>query len=228
MPSLDIGDGAFDLLFETYKTQRKSWGQNEYLQYAGNIVSPERLEVRATETTPRSMYLVLTTTDIFFFSLFFLLPPIDLSVLQKFLEVIGSKENEIFAAREVNEAEFQKKKRRWDKRDGIATKGPTEEELVKMEKEREQKYKEELIKMSEGGTKKKKTPSSSDAAREAADDEEDDDGMILVKPKREKKQASDSNSDSIGQSVLSSKDWQGRYYYEKLEVSLQQGGDDNF
>lgn len=97
MPSLDIGDGAFDLLFDTYKAQRKKWGQNEYLQYAGNIVSPERLE--------------------------------------KFLEVIGSKENEIFADREVNEAAFQKKKRRWDKRDGVVTKGPTDEELIAMEKE---------------------------------------------------------------------------------------------
>jgi 5'-3' exonuclease len=32
MPSLDIGDGAFDLLFNTYISQRASWGANEYVR----------------------------------------------------------------------------------------------------------------------------------------------------------------------------------------------------
>lgn len=46
MPTLDIGDGAFDLLFETYKDQRPGWGENgdEYLTYAGDISDPARLE----------------------------------------------------------------------------------------------------------------------------------------------------------------------------------------
>jgi 5'-3' exoribonuclease 1 len=44
MPTLDIGDGAFDLLFETYKDQRPSWGEGEYLTYAGDISDPARLE----------------------------------------------------------------------------------------------------------------------------------------------------------------------------------------
>ena len=103
MPSLDIGDGAFDLLFKTYKEQRVGWGKNEYLQYAGNIVSPDRLE--------------------------------------KFLKVIGAAENEIFANKEVNEEAFQKKKRRWDKRDGV--KGtPSEEELKVIEADKQAKFQE--------------------------------------------------------------------------------------
>jgi 5'-3' exonuclease len=48
MPALDIADEAFDLLFYTYKRQRKGW-KNErkkppYLCHAGNIVSGRRLE----------------------------------------------------------------------------------------------------------------------------------------------------------------------------------------
>ncbi len=44
MPTLDIGDGAFDLLFTTYKEQRPTWGEGEYLTNAGNISDPARLE----------------------------------------------------------------------------------------------------------------------------------------------------------------------------------------
>jgi len=44
MPSLDIGDGAFDLLFGTYKAQRPTWGEGEYLTKAGEIVDASRLE----------------------------------------------------------------------------------------------------------------------------------------------------------------------------------------
>ena len=44
MPTLDIGDGAFDLLFDTYKEQRPTWGEGEYLTNAGNISCPARLE----------------------------------------------------------------------------------------------------------------------------------------------------------------------------------------
>lgn len=44
MPSLDIGDGAFDLLFTTYKQQRVNWGRDQYLTYMGEISNPARLE----------------------------------------------------------------------------------------------------------------------------------------------------------------------------------------
>jgi 5'-3' exoribonuclease 1 len=45
MPSLDIGDGAFDLLFSTYKSQRPTWGEGEYLTSpGGHIAEPSRLE----------------------------------------------------------------------------------------------------------------------------------------------------------------------------------------
>ena len=44
MPSLDIGDGAFTLLFETYKEHRKSWGDGQYLTNAGEISDASRLE----------------------------------------------------------------------------------------------------------------------------------------------------------------------------------------
>jgi 5'-3' exonuclease len=41
---LDIGDGAFDLLFALYKEQREQWGANQYLTRAGEISSASRLE----------------------------------------------------------------------------------------------------------------------------------------------------------------------------------------
>ena len=44
MPSLDIGDGAFDLLFGIYKDQRGGWGQGNYLTESGEISDPSRLE----------------------------------------------------------------------------------------------------------------------------------------------------------------------------------------
>jgi len=44
MPTLDIGDGAFDLLFNTYKEQRPSWGQGQYLTSSGDIMDAARLE----------------------------------------------------------------------------------------------------------------------------------------------------------------------------------------
>lgn len=44
MPTLDIGDGAFDLLFTIYKEHRKDWGDGHYLTEAGNISDPARLE----------------------------------------------------------------------------------------------------------------------------------------------------------------------------------------
>ena len=44
MPTLDIGDGAFDLLFQIYKDQRVGWGQGQYLTKSGEISDPTRLE----------------------------------------------------------------------------------------------------------------------------------------------------------------------------------------
>mmetsp|Transcript_7356 Transcript_7356/g.11073 ORF Transcript_7356/g.11073 Transcript_7356/m.11073 type:complete len:1538 (+) Transcript_7356:75-4688(+) len=44
MPTLDIGDGAFDLLFNTYKDQRPSWGLGQYLTTSGDISDADRLE----------------------------------------------------------------------------------------------------------------------------------------------------------------------------------------
>jgi 5'-3' exoribonuclease 1 len=45
MPSLDIGDGAFDLLFDLYREQRTGWGKGSYLTHSGDICDPHRLEV---------------------------------------------------------------------------------------------------------------------------------------------------------------------------------------
>jgi 5'-3' exoribonuclease 1 len=99
--SLDIGDGAFDLLFETYKAERAKWGEGNYLTMAGEIPDPKRLE--------------------------------------DFLTIIGSMESEILEEKEKNEAEFVKKRRRWDKRDG-KPEGPSDAELRAMEVEKEEHY----------------------------------------------------------------------------------------
>ncbi len=96
--TLDIGEGAFDLLFQVYKEQRQGWGQGNYLTKSGDISDPTRLET--------------------------------------FLAAIGSVEQETLEVREVNDAEFLKKKRKWNKRDGLASL-PSEEEL-KAEEEAKQ------------------------------------------------------------------------------------------
>jgi len=44
MPTLDIGDGAFTLLFDTYREQRLQWGHGQYLTNAGEISDAARLE----------------------------------------------------------------------------------------------------------------------------------------------------------------------------------------
>lgn len=45
IPSLDIREGAMDLLFNIYKEQRNTWGQNQYLTERGEIMDPTRLEL---------------------------------------------------------------------------------------------------------------------------------------------------------------------------------------
>jgi len=52
---LDIGDGAFDLIFSAYKRERETWGAGHYLTYLGEISDAKRLEsffcvIGATET----------------------------------------------------------------------------------------------------------------------------------------------------------------------------------
>lgn len=44
MPTLDIGDGAFDLLFDLYREQRSAWGAGQYLTESGRISDAKRLE----------------------------------------------------------------------------------------------------------------------------------------------------------------------------------------
>jgi len=56
LPALDIGEGAFDLLFDVYRRQRASWGEGQYLTCGGRILDASRLErflaeVGETETT---------------------------------------------------------------------------------------------------------------------------------------------------------------------------------
>jgi 5'-3' exoribonuclease 1 len=101
MPTLDISDGAFDLLFGIYKEQRHAWGHGNYLTESGEISDPTRLEI--------------------------------------FLTAIGAVETEILQQREKGEAEYIKKKRRWDKRDGKEG-GPSDLELKEQEAEKQNNY----------------------------------------------------------------------------------------
>ena len=95
LPSLDIGDGAFDLLFDTYREQRLNWGKGQYLVYLGEVCDAARLEA--------------------------------------FVTVIGAAETEILTKREDEEAEYRKKKRNWDKRDGVQSSVLTEEQVEEEE-----------------------------------------------------------------------------------------------
>ena len=99
--TLDIADGAFDLLFTVYKEQRSAWPKGKYLTENGSIADGLRLE--------------------------------------HFLAAIGSVETEILEAREASDVEYVKKKRKWNKRDGLAE-GPTDAELEAAEAEKQNDY----------------------------------------------------------------------------------------
>eukprot|EP00529_Nitzschia_sp_RCC80_P006714 CAMPEP_0113505620 /NCGR_PEP_ID=MMETSP0014_2-20120614/35426_1 /TAXON_ID=2857 /ORGANISM="Nitzschia sp." /LENGTH=1609 /DNA_ID=CAMNT_0000400969 /DNA_START=116 /DNA_END=4945 /DNA_ORIENTATION=- /assembly_acc=CAM_ASM_000159 len=99
--TLDISEGAFDLLFGVYKEQRRGWGAGNYLTESGNISDPARLEA--------------------------------------FLAAIGSVETETLEEREKNDAEYVKKKRKWNKRDGLAE-GPSDAELKATEDAKQNDY----------------------------------------------------------------------------------------
>lgn len=101
MPTLDIGDGAFDLLFGIYKEQRHDWGKGNYLTERGEISDAARLQV--------------------------------------FLAAIGAVETEILEKHEQDDAEYTKKKRRWDKRDG-KDEGPSDAALLETETEKQNDY----------------------------------------------------------------------------------------
>jgi 5'-3' exoribonuclease 1 len=48
LTTLDIGENAFDFLFQVYKEQRPGWGEGQYLTNAGDISDPARLEAFLT------------------------------------------------------------------------------------------------------------------------------------------------------------------------------------
>eukprot|EP00618_Florenciella_parvula_P006570 CAMPEP_0119478874 /NCGR_PEP_ID=MMETSP1344-20130328/8410_1 /TAXON_ID=236787 /ORGANISM="Florenciella parvula, Strain CCMP2471" /LENGTH=397 /DNA_ID=CAMNT_0007513079 /DNA_START=84 /DNA_END=1273 /DNA_ORIENTATION=- len=85
LPSLDIGEGAFDRLFGIYKKQFVEAVQagdlnSGYLTHSGEITNFVRLE--------------------------------------RFFAAIGEMEDEIFEERQTEQAAFNARKRKWDKRDG--------------------------------------------------------------------------------------------------------------
>mmetsp|Transcript_30068 Transcript_30068/g.72162 ORF Transcript_30068/g.72162 Transcript_30068/m.72162 type:complete len:1544 (+) Transcript_30068:2-4633(+) len=101
LSTLDIGEGAFDLLFKVYKEQRPDWGKGNYLTQSGDISDPQRLE--------------------------------------NFLAVIGSVETEVLEQREIDDAAYIKKKRKWNKRDGLHQ-GPSDEEIKAAEDAKQNDY----------------------------------------------------------------------------------------
>eukprot|EP00934_Nitzschia_sp_Nitz4_P004528 Nitzschia sp. Nitz4//scaffold127_size64804//2701//7868//NITZ4_006172-RA/size64804-processed-gene-0.12-mRNA-1//1//CDS//3329534738//4518//frame0 len=144
--SLDIGEGAFDLIFNTYREHRAAWGKDQYMTAEGEICDPARLEA--------------------------------------FLAAIGASETETLEQREINDAEFRKKKRRWNKRDGIKNSMPSDEELADVEATKQEEYEAVIDQMM------KKHPNGPFV-----------DGWTP------------STSDDT------SKDFKGRYYYEKMKMT---------
>jgi 5'-3' exoribonuclease 2 len=99
--TLDIGAGAFDLLFQVYRDHRQGWGDGNYLTESGDISDPARLEA--------------------------------------FLAAVGAVETEVLEQQEIDDVEYLKKKRRWNKRDGKAQ-GPSDAELKASEGARKDDY----------------------------------------------------------------------------------------
>lgn len=116
LTTLDIGEGAFDLLFRVYKEQRLGWGEGNYLTESGDISDPARLEA--------------------------------------FLAEIGAVETEILEQREIDDAAYVKKKRKWNKRDGLPE-GPSDAEIQAVEEAKQNDYlsmMEELMAKSQNAT----------------------------------------------------------------------------
>ena len=99
--TLDIGEGAFDLLFRVYREQRPGWGAGQYLTESGDISDPARLEA--------------------------------------FLAAIGEVETETLENREKDDAEYVKKRRKWNKRDGLPE-GPSDKEIKAAEDAKQNDY----------------------------------------------------------------------------------------
>jgi 5'-3' exoribonuclease 1 len=152
LPSLDIGDGAFDLLFNTYREQRPTWGKGHYLTYLGDVCDPARLEA--------------------------------------FIAVVGAAETDILTKREGDEVQYRKKKRNWDKRDGVKSQVLTEQQVVEQESSKHG----DFLSMVETVVKKHK-----------------DTGATLVDGWSPPQLTVDKKGNTV-----SEKDFKGRYYYEKL------------
>ncbi|CAN0260197.1 unnamed protein product, partial [Discosporangium mesarthrocarpum] len=67
--------------------------------------------------------------------------------LEKFLSVIGSKEDEIFSERAEEEARFRGRRRKTNQRFGREDECPNEEELAAQEAKKQQSYEEAMVKM---------------------------------------------------------------------------------
>ena len=188
MPSLDIGDGAFDLLFNTYKEQRNGWGKGGYLTYAGNIVSAKRLEA--------------------------------------FLKVVGAAENDIFVKREEDEADYLKKKRKWDKRDGKVGQTKTDEELELEEQEKNRRFIEMLEQTGGSAASAKAAAQKPDSppADKANDDGEDEDDLskLSVSIKTSATRVAKGPTplmEKLLDPANPQKDFKGRYYFEKMGLT---------
>lgn len=72
----------------------------------------------------------------------------DAARLEAFLEIIGNAETEIFETQQENEAQFVQKQRRYNKRDG-KPQGPSDDELAKVEKSKQNSYQSMIDKMIE-------------------------------------------------------------------------------
>jgi 5'-3' exoribonuclease 1 len=101
LSTLDIGDGAFDLLFQVYKEHRTGWGEGHYLTQNGDICDAARFEA--------------------------------------FLVAIGAVETEVLEQKEKDDADYVKKKRKWNKRDGL-DEGPSDGELKATEEQKQSSY----------------------------------------------------------------------------------------
>ena len=53
LPSLDIGEHAFDRLFDLYKRMLPTWGEGGYLTDGGEIADPDRLAAACRRRSAR-------------------------------------------------------------------------------------------------------------------------------------------------------------------------------
>jgi 5'-3' exoribonuclease 1 len=164
LPTLDIGEHAFDVIFDAYKELLST--DEGYIVHNGDIGDMARLE--------------------------------------KLFGLIGVQEMDILANREEEAKEFATKRRRFKDANVLS-----EKDMKAAEEEKQRKY-DEAMKLA--------VVYGHDVDEEGVDGDENEGEFILSKSNKKHQEQSERDSTMERSPLEGTKDYKGRYYYEKFKV----------